>query len=117
MESIQIPNTTCINFVSGFVVHLVLSSDAKPINTEYSLTSNNENNLSAKENEQQVVALTMKLAELQSQVLRLNALGERLAERLDLVIIEPEIIIDVGSGTGTFVRELQQRYKKKKVAI
>ncbi len=44
-----------------------------------------------------------------------NIVGERLSERLDLVIIEPEIIIDIGSGTGNFVRELQQRYKKKKV--
>ena len=37
-----------------------------------------------KVNSQQVTAVTMKLAELQSQVLRLNALGDRLAEEASI---------------------------------
>ena len=44
-----------------------------------------------------------------------NIVGDRLIERLDLVKIEPELIIDLGSGTGTYSRQLQQRYKKKKM--
>ena len=41
--------------------------------------------------------------------------GDRLFERLDLVKIEPELILDLGSGTGFFSRQLQQRYKRKKI--
>jgi len=44
-----------------------------------------------------------------------NIVGERLFERLDLVKIAPELILDLGSGTGHFARQLQKRYKKKKV--
>jgi len=41
--------------------------------------------------------------------------GDRLYERLDLVMLEPDVILDLGSGTGVFSRQLQQRYKKKRV--
>jgi len=44
-----------------------------------------------------------------------NVVGERLFERLDLVLIEPETVLDLGSGTGVFSRQLQGRYKKKRV--
>ncbi len=44
-----------------------------------------------------------------------NVVGERLFERLDLVLVEPERVLDLGSGTGVFSRQLQGRYKKKKV--
>jgi len=44
-----------------------------------------------------------------------NVVGERLFERLDLVLIEPETVVDLGSGTGVFSRQLQGRYKKKRV--
>ncbi len=44
-----------------------------------------------------------------------NIVGERLFERLDLVLVEPERVLDLGSGTGVFSRQLQGRYKKKKV--
>jgi len=44
-----------------------------------------------------------------------STVGERLLERLDLVNINPQSIIDLGSGTGIFTRQLQQRYKRAKV--
>ncbi len=71
--------------VSGFVVHLIISADAKPNVDPYSLnhsTYNEDHEVVV--TEQQVTALTMKLAELQSQVLRLNALGDRLAEQSNI---------------------------------
>jgi len=78
--------------LSGVIVYLMLSTDEKPSNKINYLTNQtiekddqalekddlNTKNISLKE--QQLTALTMKLAELQSHVLRLNALGERLAE-------------------------------------
>ena len=38
--------------------------------------------------------------------------ADRLLERLDYVIIEPEIILDVGAGTGYLASGLKGRYKK-----
>ncbi len=65
--------------ISGFIVHLVASSDDIPKSPEYHLSSLPSIDGPAV-NSDQVTAVTMKLAELQSQVLRLNALGDRLAE-------------------------------------
>ncbi|MBU2870211.1 M23 family metallopeptidase [Colwellia sp. E2M01] len=65
--------------ISGLVVHLLASNKLQPNNETYLLSSQVEpepDNIKA----QKVTALTIKLAELQSQVLRLNALGDRLAE-------------------------------------
>jgi murein DD-endopeptidase MepM/ murein hydrolase activator NlpD len=71
--------------VSGFVVHLLISSDAQPTVPLYSLKNNTIKSSEPNDvKNQQVVALTMKLAELQSQVLRLNALGDRLAEQANI---------------------------------
>ena len=82
--------------LSGMIVYLMLSTDEKPNNKADYLTSQaidiNENSiennaLNASEIElkkQQVTALTIKLAELQSHVLRLNALGERLADNANI---------------------------------
>ena len=64
--------------VSGFVVHLIISNKAAPDADKYQLTSRENIELNQAE-KQRTTALTIKLAELQSQVLRLNALGERLA--------------------------------------
>jgi hypothetical protein len=65
--------------ISGFIVHLIASADEVPESPTYQFTSlpNLDNPVA---NNEQVTAVTMKLAELQSQVLRLNALGDRLAE-------------------------------------
>ena len=76
---------TVFAIISGFVVHLIMSSDATPKSAPIILQSNNSDDIQQSEvNDQQVVALTMKLAELQSQVLRLNALGDRLAEQANI---------------------------------
>ena len=42
-------------------------------------------------------------------------IGKRLIERLDLIKLQPERILDVGSGTGTWSRALMQRYKNAEV--
>ncbi|TWX66217.1 M23 family metallopeptidase [Colwellia sp. C1TZA3] len=64
--------------LSGFIVHLIASADNVPQNPTYYLSS--LPNIEHPKVNSQVTAVTMKLAELQSQVLRLNALGDRLAE-------------------------------------
>lgn len=74
---------TIFALVSGFLVHLVASSDDIPNSPEYRLASLPLLEKSS-ENKEQVTAVTMKLAELQSQVLRLNALGDRLAEEANI---------------------------------
>ena len=70
---------TVFALISGFIVHLVASSDQIPESPPYQI-SNLPNIERSDVNREQVLAVTMKLAELQSQVLRLNALGDRLAE-------------------------------------
>jgi len=65
--------------VSGLVVHLIVSNKLLPENKAYMLSAQDDKIPSAETN-QRTTALTIKLAELQSQVLRLNALGERLAD-------------------------------------
>jgi murein DD-endopeptidase MepM/ murein hydrolase activator NlpD len=69
--------------ISGFVIHLLFSADEVPQTVPFALSSPakiNPDQLS----EPQLTALTMKLAELQSQVLRLNALGDRLASEASI---------------------------------
>jgi murein DD-endopeptidase MepM/ murein hydrolase activator NlpD len=68
--------------VSGFIVHLVASADDVPLNPTDTMSSL-PNIVDPKVNSQ-ITAVTMKLAELQSQVLRLNALGDRLAEEASI---------------------------------
>jgi murein DD-endopeptidase MepM/ murein hydrolase activator NlpD len=73
----------CFALISGFVIHLLFSADEVPQVLPFALNSPvkiEKNPLS----EQQLTALTMKLAELQSQVLRLNALGDRLASEASI---------------------------------
>jgi murein DD-endopeptidase MepM/ murein hydrolase activator NlpD len=82
--------------VSGVIVHLVLSTNEKPISStnylsnERADTTNQQVELTATElkivelKKQQLTALTMKLAELQSHVLRLNALGGQLADNANI---------------------------------
>lgn len=49
------------------------------------------------------------VAELQAET------GRRLLERLDYVRLQPECIIDLGSGTGVLTRALAKRYPKARV--
>jgi murein DD-endopeptidase MepM/ murein hydrolase activator NlpD len=65
--------------VSGGIVHLIASNKLQPNGDIYQPLSPVNSALTA-EKEQKITALTIKLAELQSQVLRLNALGDRLAD-------------------------------------
>lgn len=39
-------------------------------------------------------------------------IGDRLCERLDFIRMAPELIADLGSGTGHFMRLLEKRYPK-----
>ncbi|WP_259365364.1 M23 family metallopeptidase [Colwellia sp. BRX10-3] len=68
--------------ISGFIVHLIASADDVPQNPTYTMSS--LPNIDDPKVNSQVTAVTMKLAELQSQVLRLNALGDRLAEEASI---------------------------------
>lgn len=82
--------------ISGVIIHLVLSMKEQPIYSanylvnESTVASDQQSanrvtelpNIELKK--QQLMALTMKLAELQSHVLRLNALGGRLAENANI---------------------------------
>jgi len=82
--------------LSGVVVHLILSTDEQPskkidyLTKQSSTIDDNKvehtelNSQDIALKKQQLTALTMKLAELQSHVLRLNALGERLADSADI---------------------------------
>ena len=85
------------SFVSGVVIHLILSagdqpaekSNYLPVSTLTAQQTHNANDTPATTQsvtlkKQQFTALTVKLAELQSQVLRLNALGERLADNANI---------------------------------
>ncbi|MES9903489.1 MAG: malonyl-ACP O-methyltransferase BioC [Sedimenticola sp.] len=48
-------------------------------------------------------------AELQREI------GQRMIARLDYIKLQPQVILDVGSGTGVATVELSKRYKKAKV--
>lgn len=39
-------------------------------------------------------------------------IGQRMIERLAIVKLQPEVILDIGSGTGVATAELSRRYKK-----
>lgn len=65
--------------ISGVVVHLIASNKLQPDSEKYQVLSQ-VNSAPSQVKEQKITALTIKLAELQSQVLRLNALGDRLAD-------------------------------------
>ena len=65
--------------ISGGIVHLIAGNKLQPNGQEYQGISQVDPSL-VKEKSQKITALTIKLAELQSQILRLNALGDRLAD-------------------------------------
>jgi murein DD-endopeptidase MepM/ murein hydrolase activator NlpD len=70
--------------ISGAIVHLVFSSDAVPQKNNFLMTENLQNDVPTNSQSQEVLALTIKVAELQSQLLRLNALGDRLASESNI---------------------------------
>lgn len=79
------------SLLSGIIIHLLVSAN-KHTNIslsgieQYQIETSipDEISLGTKPNDETLTALTIKLAELQSQVLRLNALGERLANDADI---------------------------------
>ncbi|MFD1620844.1 M23 family metallopeptidase [Thalassotalea marina] len=99
--------------ISGFIVYLIMSSGATPVNgtfAEARVNANSESSEQADSSKQQVIALTMKLAELQSQVLRLNALGDRLAE--EAKIPENEFNLTELPPQGGPINQTQSSQKK-----
>ncbi len=42
-------------------------------------------------------------------------MGQRLLNRLDLMLIEPKVVLDIGCGTGVATAQLSKRYRKAKV--
>jgi murein DD-endopeptidase MepM/ murein hydrolase activator NlpD len=65
------------------LVHLIISNKIEPQQVKYQLQAQ-ISQPPTKVKTEKVIALTAKLAELQSQVLRLNALGNRLADDANL---------------------------------
>lgn len=71
--------------VSGIIMHLVLKPEVVPEHLQQAMLANATQSPTQPESTpEQITALTIKLADLQSHVLRLNALGERLAEEADI---------------------------------
>jgi murein DD-endopeptidase MepM/ murein hydrolase activator NlpD len=66
------------SLISGLVIHLIFSSNAVPVKSEFSF---NESQMTNNTNNSEMSALKLKLAEFQSQILRLNALGNHLANK------------------------------------
>ncbi|KGK01161.1 M23 family metallopeptidase [Thalassotalea sp. ND16A] len=70
--------------VSGLVMHSALKPDVVPAHLQ-TVKQKPESTIA---NDQQVIALSVKIAEMQSHILRLNALGERLADEADIPMNE-----------------------------
>nr|WP_236702715.1 M23 family metallopeptidase [Thalassomonas actiniarum] len=71
---------------SGVIFHLMFTADEVPSQNNYALNQDfdQQDLVNSHADEQQLMALTLRLAELQSQVLRLNALGDRLASEANI---------------------------------
>ena len=92
--------------ISGLVVHLIISANAIPAHSTQSIDPTTQIAQLPSSDKQQVIALTLKLAELQSQVLRLNALGDRLAEENN--ISEKEFNFDQQPPAGGPIQSPEQ---------
>jgi murein DD-endopeptidase MepM/ murein hydrolase activator NlpD len=108
--------------LSGTLIHLILSSEQAPQLAQHLLSEQKKLAQSATENavndtvtEQQIIALTTKLAQLQSQVLRLNALGERIAE--DNNIPENEFNFEQAPPSGGPALLIEQNVEEATVDI
>tara|TARA_B110000467_G_C18232011_1_gene429284 strand:- start:168 stop:995 length:828 start_codon:yes stop_codon:yes gene_type:complete len=97
--------------VSGIVVHLMVTNSLEPQNQQYQQLSQEKSEslpLTLVVENQQVTALTVKLAELQGQVLRLNALGERLADDANIPKKEFNFINVPASGGPALTNPIEQ---------
>jgi len=45
----------------------------------------------------------------------IHLIGERLIEKLDFIKLSPECVLDLGSGTGQFLKPLKKRFPKAKI--
>jgi murein DD-endopeptidase MepM/ murein hydrolase activator NlpD len=91
--------------ISGLVVHLIVSNQLQHNGDKYQVLSQ-VNSAPLQVKEQKTTALTIKLAELQSQVLRLNALGDRLADDANIPAKEfnfKELPASGGPTSNTFL--------------
>ncbi|MEW6997689.1 M23 family metallopeptidase [Colwelliaceae bacterium BS250] len=70
--------------VSGLIIHLMVKPDVMPEHLQASIPQQPINSQNINLSNEQINALTMKLADLQSNILRLNALSERLAEEANI---------------------------------
>ncbi|PKI13067.1 M23 family metallopeptidase [Colwellia sp. 12G3] len=91
--------------ISGLVVHLLVSNKLQPNGEKYQVLAQ-VNSAPIHVEDQKITALTIKLAELQSQVLRLNALGERLADDANIPAKEfnfNQLPVSGGPVSNTFL--------------
>lgn len=70
--------------LSGLIMHFMIKPDVMPEHLQASMPKQYLNTQNIQLSNEQINALTMKLADLQSNILRLNALSERLAEEADI---------------------------------
>ncbi|MDN3653572.1 M23 family metallopeptidase [Thalassotalea ponticola] len=84
--------------VSGLLIHSFLSPNEVPEHLRNMQNVAQSPELNNDTESQQVLALTVKIAELQSHLARLNALGERLAEEADIPAEEFNMANSPSSG-------------------
>ncbi|TRX52710.1 M23 family metallopeptidase [Thalassomonas sp. M1454] len=84
--------------LSGLIIHLTLKTDPMPEHLQASMPVQQKSIAADELTAEQINALTMKLADLQSNILRLNALGERLAEEADIPKEEFNMAEEPSSG-------------------
>ncbi len=95
--------------VSGCIIYLLFSSNELPQTPYYQVAEQQKSATTSSVENQQITALTMKLAELQSHVLRLNALGDRLADEANIPDKEFNFEVQPPSGgpvaNGNYVND------------
>ncbi|MGB0935904.1 MAG: M23 family metallopeptidase [Colwellia sp.] len=85
--------------ISGGIVHLMMPRTELPNKEQFGLNDVEHPSVEhAKTEAQQLMALTLKIAELQGQILRINALGERLADDAEIPKTEFNFQEDPVSG-------------------
>ncbi len=93
--------------VSGLIMHTALTDKEVPAHLQVNQDKPQPSSTSI--SEQQVVALTARIAELQSHVSRLNALGERLADEVEIPKDEFNMVTLPSSGGPLHNQELTPR--------
>ncbi|WP_068544856.1 M23 family metallopeptidase [Thalassotalea crassostreae] len=99
----------CFAVLSGIIFHNMIKKEEVPAHLQLASSQKTIISDADKVDNRQVVALSAKIAELQSHVSRLNALGERLAEEADIPKKEFNMVEQPNSGgpAQTTVEESQ----------